>query len=170
MSRVNTIDMNLKKVHEELASLVLIKAPLGINSLRGALIYADDDYPRLKNREEQICGLDNIALALGYKGSKATRIKRTQRWIKKYSIHCVKQGNKIAVYRYDIELFNQQSLIGKKAVADFLEISTKTLSRWLKLKKCAKMPVVREKSFHAKRNTLRRWNIMRVSRKLGLHV
>lgn len=141
---------------------------MGIDSLRGTLIYADDNYPRLKNPEEQIYGLLKIARTLGFKGRNAAAIKKAQRTIKKFSIPYVKQGNKIAVYRYDIELFNQQSLIGKKAIADFLEISTKTLSRWSKSKKYAKMPVERDKTYYAKRNELRRWNIMRVARKLGL--
>jgi hypothetical protein len=148
----------------------MIKGPLGIESLRGTLIYADDNYPRLKNPEEQIFGLLNIARAMGFTGSNAATIKKAQRTIKKYSIPYVKQCNKIAVYRYDIALFKQQSLIGKKAIADFLEISTKTLSRWLKLKKYAKMPIVRDKTLLATRNKLRRWNIMRVARKVGLNV
>lgn len=159
--------MKLKKVHEELASLLKLREVMGVESIRATLIYSDDDYPRLKTPKEQIYGLVNIARALGYKGSKAAKIKRAQRMIKKYSIHCVKQGNKIAVKRDEIELFKQQSLIGKKAIADFLEISTKTLSRWLKLKKYTKMSVAREKTLYAKRNDLRRWNIMRVARKIG---
>ena len=159
--------MKLKKVHEELASLLQLREVMRVESIRATLIYSDDDNPRLKYPEERIYGLANIAHALGFKGKNTATIKRAQRTIKKYSIDCAKAGNKIATKRYDIELFKQQSLIGKKAIADFLEISTKTLSRWLKLKKYAKMPVVREKTLYAKRNDLRRWNIMRVARKTG---
>jgi len=127
--------MKCQKVHKDLSSLLMIREPLGIESLRGTLIYADDNYPRLKNPEELIYGLLKIARALGFKGSNAATIKKAQRTIKKFSILYIKQGNKIVVSRYDIELFKQQSLFGKKAIADFLEISTKTLSRWSKLKK-----------------------------------
>jgi DNA-binding transcriptional regulator YiaG len=162
--------MRFKKVHKELSLLLILREQMGINSLRGMLIYADDNYPRLKNEGEQIFGLINIAHALGYKGSKEAKIKRAQRTIKKFSLQCTKQGNKIAASRYDIELFKQQSLVGKKTIADFLEISTKTLSRWLKSKRYAKIPIRREKMLYANRNALRRWNIMRVARNIGLQL
>lgn len=151
----------------DLRTLLIIKNVAGFKSVRSGLKYLGDG-PTPKTINEKVYGLDQIAKKLGFNWSKQADIKRTQRTLRRFKIPYSKKGNKVYVYQSDINNFKEQILTGKRAIAEFLGISTKTLSRWLKLPRYAKVPIVRDKTLYANKHKLYKWNIMRMARKSGV--
>jgi hypothetical protein len=118
--------------------------------------------------ENKVTGLKNIANALKVSGTEKAALKRTYRILRVFDITFEKNGRHITVYQRDIDAYNNL-IVGKKAIAEFLQIHRTTLERWLKKNKRFRHMLKGEKTLYINKDKLCKWNDGRKLKMVGLN-